>query len=1058
MGDRMRPVPFSLLLRWMSEEYGSERALFGIPEQVFFRKENRSRFRVFDEYCDTPVGPAAGPHTQLTQNIVASYLSGGRWIEIKTVQKLDDLDIKKPCIDARDEGYNTEWSQELTLEESFDEYIKAWIILHLIEELFGFRSDDFGKTDSCFIFNMSVGYDLEGIKTPKMDRFISGMIDASAHPSFTRYLDEVDEFIRDGSFFESRNLGLKIHDLAHLPERVSPHITRSVTLSTMHGCPPDEIEAICHYLLKEKGLDTFVKLNPTLLGYGWVKEALDSLGYSDIQLKESTFTNDLQYSDAIAMLERLIAFSARCGRHFGVKLSNTLGTVNTAGILTGDEMYMSGRALFPLTATLASRLSKEFDGTLPISYSGGASQKNIIGLFETGVGPITVATELLKPGGYMRLASMAKELEPLLERRPGTIDVEKLDLLAKSAVSDEYYRKEWRGKGKASVGQTLPLFDCYVAPCVVACPIHQDVPEYIRLVAEGRYDKALDLIYMKNPLPAITGYICDHQCQYSCTRIDYEGSVLIREIKRIAAEQGKIEKKSAERKLDAGVAVIGAGPAGLAAAYFLARTGFRVTVFEKQEQAGGIVTHVLPDYRLPKSAVEHDISFIMKQGVSFKFGVRPRFSIDEMRKEGYKYIFIAIGAEVPRRLKLTGDNPSIYESLEFLRAFNSDPDALSLGRKVAVIGGGNTAMDSARSAMRVSGVDEVSILYRRNEEEMPADREEFENALKEGVAFKPLLLPESFSKSGILRCRKMALGKLDQSGRRRPVATEGTEEIEVDSLISAIGERPDVELLEACGLKPGTDGRVSADPETLESEVENVFIGGDAFRGPSTVVESIADARRAAEAIAKKEIPDWKGIEEQLGLGFDMKAQLSDIYEKKGKLLFSHPLKNDTLIAKNEALRCLECNVLCNKCVDVCPNRANIAVTVGRDNGGRERRQILHLDTLCNECGNCETFCPYEGSPYRDKFTLFNCKEEFENSSNSGFVVIDDKVTLRINGRTVKAAVDREGTLKPHGKMPGISPGSYQDPSGNRSAGLMEEAMAVVRAVLKRYRYLIWNL
>jgi putative selenate reductase len=1022
----------------MSEEYGRERRLFGIPEQTFFRKQSNKKVRVFGEFCDTPVGPAAGPHTQLTQNIIASYLSGGRWIELKTVQKLDTLMIEKPCIDARDEGYNTEWSQELSLEESFDEYIKAWIILHLLEGLFGFTPGNEGfKVEGLvsFIFNMSVGYDLEGIQSPTMDRFISGLIDASEHPLYGRYLEELDGYICSGGFAEPKG-----YDVALITEHVSPRIAGSVTLSTMHGCPPDEIEAICRYLMEKKGLDTFVKLNPTLLGYRWVNETLRSLGYGSIRLSESTFRDDLQWGDAAAMLDRLVRFSKSCGRNFGVKLSNTLGTVNTAGILPGDEMYMSGRALFPLTITLASRLSREFDGKLPISYSGGASEQNIAGIFAAGISPITVATELLKPGGYMRLSALARTLEPLLGEKPEVIDTEMLDRLAKKTLTEECYRKQWRGEKRVSVKEKLPLFDCYVAPCVTACPIGQDIPQYIKLAGEGEYDRALDLIYMKNPLPHITGYICDHQCQYNCTRLDYESPVCIREVKRIAAERGSIRKRKSVRKLDTKVAVIGAGPAGLAAAYFLARTGFQVTVFEKQEKPGGIVTHVLPHYRLPRSAAENDILFIRKQGVSFEFGVRPRFSIDEMRKKGFEYIFIAIGAEISRKIELAGDNPGIFESLEFLRLFNSNPDAIHLGGRVAVVGGGNTAMDSARSAMRVPGVDEVSIIYRRTEAEMPADREEFENALNDGISFEPLLLPESFSGSGVLRCRKMALGEPDESGRRRPVPTDETVEVKADSVISAIGEHPDAGLLESCGLKPEKDGRIRVNPETLETGMENVFIGGDAFRGPSTVVESIADARRAAEAIAEKAIPEWNGLREQLDLGLDMDDNVSGIYERKGSLLPVQVSKDDTIAAKNEAFRCLECDAVCNKCVDVCPNRANIPIRVRGKEEFRDIYQILHLDALCNECGNCETFCPYDGSPYRDKLTLFAAMEDFEESTNSGFFVTGDMITLRVKGTTATLRVDERGNLT--------------QPDAPARAG-EKEAIAVVRTVLRLYRYLV---
>jgi putative selenate reductase len=683
---------------------------------------------------------------------------------------------------------------------------------------------------------------------------------------------------------------------------------------------------------------------------------------------------------------------------------------------------------------------------------------NILRIFETGIKPITVVTELLKPGGYLRMTEMARKLESMLEQigQPNIIDIEKLNRLAEETLQKNYYRKDWRGTKKVFVDRELPLTDCYIAPCVLSCPIHQDIPEYIRLVGDGQYDRALELIYLKNPLPQITGYICTHQCMYNCTRLDYEEPVGIREVKRIAAEHGKvaypIKSRSAVKWLDTKVAVIGAGPAGLAVAYFLAKSGFRVTVFEKQGSPGGVISHTLPYFRIPGAAVKKDISGIKTLGVDFKFGVSAEFSINDMHKEGFTYIFIGIGAEVSRRLQLTGDNNNVYEALDFLRSFNKKLGTLNLGRSVAVIGGGNTAVDSARSVLRLDDVEKVFIIYRRTKDEMPADREEYKRVLEEGIIFKSLLLPESFSKAGILKCRRMTLGALDSSGRRSPVPTEETEEIAVDAVISAIGEYTEPKFLNAQGLKLGADSRPYVDPETLETNLENVFIGGDALRGPSTVVESIADARKVAEAMARKEITNWKGMDKDFKLGFDRKRQVLEIYNKKGRLIPAQISKDDRVIAENEAGRCLECNIICNKCVDVCPNRANLAIAIDEKEGFHDRWQILHLDAWCNECGNCGTFCPYNGLPYKDKLTLFSTSEDFKNSTNNGFVITgssDDKLmTLRLKDYLWKLKINKNNEL--------IIPADldFKYPN-NCDLKELKKIIMIISAVLKDYHYLI---
>jgi len=1036
MSDLMRPVPFRELILRIFGEYKQSGTIFGIHHTQFFRKSTDRYLKVFGEKCETPLGPAAGPHTQLAQNIITSYLTGGRFFELKTVQILDTLEVEKPCIDAEDECFNTEWSTEFTLVKAYEEYAKAWVILHIIEKLFDLGSGD-GRS---FIFNMSVGYDLAGIKNPRVDKYINDMIDSSSNEAFNRFIKEAEEMLADGKVFEGTGLEEKAGSVRDVPSGISSSMCNQITLSTMHGCPPKEIEDICNYMLTDKKLHTFVKLNPTLLGFERVRSILDNLGFGYVELSEDAFSHDLQYSDAKGMLHRLFDTAAEEGLQFGVKLTNTLGSINNKGVLPGDEMYMSGRALYPLSINLAAVISEEFDGKIPVSYSGGASQVNVEDIFATGIRPITLATDLLQPGGYLRLKEMAEILEKSPYWDMDGIDVGRLKKLAEDALKTDYTKKEWRGYDKASVNDDLPIFDCYVAPCVVACPIHQDIPEYIRLAGEGRYKEAVELIYERNALPSITGHICSHQCQYNCTRLDYEGSVQIREIKKIAIKNGFEEYREKWTKpandKNKRIAVIGAGPAGLSSAYFLAREGYKVVVFDKHESAGGVVDHVIPRFRISEEAVLHDIKFIEAHGVEFVFGADPKIDIKKLKSEGFDYVILAVGAEGIRPFPIEGDNKNILPSFKFLQDYHKDPSKISLGKNVVVVGAGDTAMDAARAAKRIKGVESVTVVYRRAEEQMPASPEEYEEALEDNIPFMWLRNPERFDSDGTLTLRVMELGEKDSSGRRRPVPTDRTETLKVDTLIPSIGETVDAELLKAAGFTPDEKGRFKTDDDLMLSK-EGVFLIGDGRTGPSTIVQCIAEGRKASDAICKKEDPDWT---RRVSYAFlqDLKKE-QEIRDKKGKITFPMDRKIDydaASFAKTEAARCLECNFICNKCVDVCPNRANVNLAV---DGFKDEYQIIHIDAYCNECGNCATFCPYNGKPYKDKFTVFSRRDDFENSTNSGILVEGSKADLRLAGRVYNLNIDESGNLS------GNNEPSHSD---------YPDVKRVVSALYTKYSYL----
>ncbi|HEC08335.1 MAG TPA: hypothetical protein ENI86_02070, partial [Acidimicrobiales bacterium] len=396
MSDRFHPIWMEQLTDWVFDELETRDSLFGVPRSAFYVPDPAARYRtdVYGVELDTPFGVAAGPQTQMAQNIIVSWLVGARFIELKTIQTLDELDVSKPCIDVEDEGYNVEWSQELKVYESFDEYLRAWVLIHALHHKFGWTGERPGM-----IFNMSVGYNLEGMLKPNVQWFFDTMNDAS------EYLDAYVDIVAR-RYPEVREIDI--------PSRLSD----TITLSTMHGCPPDEIEKISLYLLQERGLHTSVKCNPTLLGADRVRGILNNdLGYRDIPVPDEAFGHDLRYEDAVPMFHNLRRVAAARDLTFGVKLSNTLEVDNWRDVFEGEEMmYLSGRALHALTTNLASRLAEEFRGDLLISFAGGADCFNVPDLIGSGMKTVTVCSDLLKTGGYLRLLQYTENLEAAMDK------------------------------------------------------------------------------------------------------------------------------------------------------------------------------------------------------------------------------------------------------------------------------------------------------------------------------------------------------------------------------------------------------------------------------------------------------------------------------------------------------------------------------------------------------------------------------------------------------------------------------------------------------------------
>lgn len=966
MSEVMTPMSFEQLVEWVLQEKKKRGTVFG--QHHAYRADGTHNRTMFGRTLETPIGPAAGPHTQMTQNIVAAYYAGSRFFELKTVQIMDGEElaacINRPCIKADDEGYNCEWSTELTVPQAMEEYIKAWFLLKVIAKEFGL-----GDMNG-FQFNVSVGYDLAGIQSPKVDTFLNSM----KHAEDTEIFKHCKAYLLEhADWFE--------HVTTEDIEQIPPEICNSVTLSTLHGCPPQEIERIAMYLLTEKGFHTFVKCNPTLLGYEFARKTMDEMGYDYIQFGDFHFKDDLQYEDAVPMLTRLMNTAKERNLEFGVKITNTFPVDVKQNELPSEEMYMSGKSLYPLSISLAAKLAKEFDGRLRISYSGGADYYNIERIVDAGIWPVTVATTLLKPGGYQRLTQMAKLLDK--ENAPfEKVDAESAGKLAEEAVKDPHHVKAMKPLPSRKMKKEVPLMDCFVAPCKEGCPIHQDITTYLQLVGEEKYEEAMEVITEKNPLPFITGTICAHNCMSKCTRNFYETPVHIREMKLKAAENGYealLEKLPVPAVTKAGkAAVIGGGPAGMAAAYFLRKGGMEVTLFEAKESLGGVVRHVIPPFRISEDAIEKDAEILRKMQVDIHCNTKLE-SLEKLKKQGYTKIVLAVGAPVQGSLKLESGMPK--NALEFLAEFKQTDGKVSLGKHVVVIGGGNTAMDTARAAKRNAGVEHVYLIYRRTRRYMPADEEELVMALEDGVEFKELLSPVKLE-NGQLFCKVMQLSDYDVSGRRGVTETGETVWVPADTVIAAVGEKVPTDWYQANGLAISEKGRLYVDEKTLKTSDDNVYAAGDGLYGPATVVEAIRDGRKVAEAIAG----------EVLACDFDKLAEEEKVYAKRGVL------KEEQKETK-EAGRCLGCSTICENCVEVCPNRANIAIQVP----GMEKHQIIHVDYLCNECGNCKSFCPYSSAPYLDKFTLFETEADMENSKNQGFAVLDQETRrckVRFFGKT----------------------------------------------------------
>jgi putative selenate reductase len=450
----LKPYSLTQLLNRITTELEQDQRIFDIPVSRFFKADPDLDLSidVMGHKVATPVGPAAGPHTQMAQNIIMAWLCGSRTFELKTVQILDELEIGRPCIDMETVGYNVEWSQEFKLEQSLQQYVMASMAIEYLKQ-YPPLLKILGDTGN-HVFELSVGYDLKGIQSQQVSDFINNLRDAGTEIEKLRA--EIPAQFRDHKF--------------------NREIVTTATISTFHGCPPDEVEDIVKHLMVDHGLDVTVKLNPTLLGFETVSDIVNTqLGYKAIELVPSAFVDDMQMPRAVDLIHELHKYATDIGRQFGIKLTNTLVVNNIRNLLPGELAYMSGAPLHVLAVKLLAILEAKIPH-IPIAFSAGVTTENFSATVGLGLSPVTVCSDWLKPGGYANGTKMLKQLQ-IDMKKAGCKTIEQWVDQCSSAIQyvDEldmqFYHFDNNSKLPKKGDKKLELWDCSSCNlCVAVCP------------------------------------------------------------------------------------------------------------------------------------------------------------------------------------------------------------------------------------------------------------------------------------------------------------------------------------------------------------------------------------------------------------------------------------------------------------------------------------------------------------------------------------------------------------------------------------------------------------
>ena len=550
-------------------------------------------------------------------------------------------------------------------------------------------------------------------------------------------------------------------------------------------------------------------------------------------------------------------------------------------------------------------------------------------------------------------------------------------------------------------GRYCPTGECVnltAAPCQLACPAGVDVPSYVALVGAGRYKESLEVLLEDLPLPGSLSRVCVHPCEKACRRGTMDEPIAICQLKRVAFDKAHEEgilplKETCHRYIEK-IAIIGSGPAGLSAGYFLAKKGYRSTIFESKPEPGGMLRWWIPAYRLPNDILELEINHIKALGVDIHTGVTfgKDITLKSLKKQGFQAFFLGIGAHNPMRLHIPGekDFSGVEDCLAFL--YKARQGTAKVGKRVMVIGGGNAAVDCARTALRLD-VDEVHLVYRRTKREMPAHPKEVQELEEEGTALNFLLSPirihgENGKVTG-LECIRNEMSKPDATGRRRPIPLEGTEHIvPADTIICAIGQEVNTQSLRPVDrLELTRRNLITVNPVTMESSVPGVFAGGDVVTGPATVVEAVASGKKAAEAIHRflRGMPNPEytliPLKRQQIQVMDVSPQeksfpsrpampVMDLEDRKGSFQ-EVELGLSANSAIQEAKRCLRCDICisCGRCIEVCRDQMGVdAIHLSYvDNNPTAETDFRHPAEYCIGCGACATNCPTAAITIQDK-------------------------------------------------------------------------------------------